>query len=93
MTTTRDTIRSARLDRGIVARRVAASLGVSEIAIRKLENGQDAITGEWLVRLASFYGVSVDSLRGDADEDARDAKECQAWQTEHEQWVARWRGI
>jgi hypothetical protein len=66
---------------------------VSETVIRKLENGQDAMTDEWLARFASVYGVSIDRLRGDADDDAQDAIERQAWQADYEQWVAKWRGI
>jgi transcriptional regulator with XRE-family HTH domain len=93
MTTTRDTVRRARYDLGLTAHKVANALGVSETVIRKLENGQDAMTDEWLARFASVYGVSIDRLRGDADDDAQDAIERQAWQADYEQWVAKWRGI
>ncbi len=57
-------IRSLREDRDLRQRELAAVLNVSQNTYSQYENGVIELTAENLVRLADFYGVSVDYLLG-----------------------------
>ena len=55
-------LRGIREDRDIKQREVAAVLGVSQNTYSQYETGVIALTAEVLIKLADYYGVSVDYL-------------------------------
>lgn len=55
-------LRGIREDRDIKQREVADILGVSQNTYSQYENGVIALTAEVLIRLADYYGVSIDYL-------------------------------
>ena len=55
-------LRGIREDRDIKQREVAQILNVSQNTYSQYENGVISLTAEVLVKLADFYGVSVDYL-------------------------------
>ena len=55
-------IRALREDRDIKQREIAEYLGVSQNTYSQYENGIIAYTDQVLIKLADFYGVSVDYL-------------------------------
>lgn len=61
-------IRNIREDRDIRQRQVAKYLNVSQNTYSQYENGVISLSAETAVRLAEFYGTSVDYLLGLTDE-------------------------
>ena len=61
-------IRNIREDRDIRQRQVAEFLNVSQNTYSQYENGVISLSAETAVRLAEFYGTSVDYLLGLTDE-------------------------
>ena len=57
-------IRSLREDNDYRQRELAAVLNVSQNTYSQYENGVIELTADNLIRLADFYGVSVDYLLG-----------------------------
>lgn len=57
-------IRSLREDNDYRQRELAGVLNVSQNTYSQYENGVIELTAETLIRLADFYGVSVDYLLG-----------------------------
>lgn len=57
-------IRSLREDNDYRQRELAAVLNVSQNTYSQYENGVIELTADNLIRLAEFYGVSVDYLLG-----------------------------
>ena len=55
-------IRALREDRDIKQREIAEILGVSQNTYSQYENGVIAFTDQVLLKLADYYGVSVDYL-------------------------------
>lgn len=55
-------IRALREDRDIKQREIAEVLGVSQNTYSQYETGVIAYTDQVLLKLADFYGVSVDYL-------------------------------
>jgi len=55
-------LRGIREDRDIKQREVADILGVSQNTYSQYENGVIALTAEVLIKLADYYGVSIDYL-------------------------------
>ena len=57
-------IKNLREDRDLRQREVAALLNVSQNTYSQYENGVIELTASNLIKLAEFYGVSVDYLLG-----------------------------
>ncbi len=57
-------IRSLREDNDYKQKEIAAILNVSQNTYSQYENGIIELTAENLIKLADFYGVSVDYLLG-----------------------------
>ena len=57
-------IRALREDRDLTQAAVAAMLGMSQTGYSKYETGENDIPTAILIKLADFYGVSVDYLLG-----------------------------
>lgn len=55
-------IRDLREDRDLKQRELAEILGVSQNTYSQYETGVIALTDQILIKLADFYGVSVDYL-------------------------------
>lgn len=55
-------LRGIREDRDIKQREVAEILGVSQNTYSQYETGVIALTAEVLIKLADYYGVSIDYL-------------------------------
>ena len=55
-------LRGIREDRDIKQREIAEILNVSQNTYSQYENGVISLTADVLVKLADFYGVSVDYL-------------------------------
>lgn len=60
-------IKSLREDSDLKQREVAAFLGVSQNTYSQCETGVIAFTDQVLMKLADFYGVSVDYLMDRTD--------------------------
>lgn len=61
-------IRNIREDRDIRQRQIAEYLNVSQNTYSQYENSVISLSAETAVRLAEFYGTSVDYLLGLTDE-------------------------
>ncbi|MGN1419820.1 MAG: helix-turn-helix domain-containing protein [Acutalibacteraceae bacterium] len=61
-------VRDLREDNDLKQREVAAYLGVSQNTYSQYENGIIAFTDQVLIKLADFYGVSIDYLTDRTDE-------------------------
>ena len=57
-------LRANRASRRLTQQDVADRIGTSKESISNWENGENAINVDALVRLADFYGVSLDALVG-----------------------------
>lgn len=57
-------LRELRLQSGMSAKKLGDEIGVSDVAILNWENNVNDIKGEYLVRMAKFFGVSSDYLLG-----------------------------
>lgn len=55
-------IRELREDQDLTQAAMAEILGIAQNSYSQLENGINRWTPEYLIRLADFYGVSVDYL-------------------------------
>lgn len=55
-------LRDLREDRDLSQRQVAKILGMSQTGYSKYETGENDIPTQVLIRLAHFYGTSVDYL-------------------------------
>ena len=61
-------IRDLREDKDLTQARVAAILGVAQNTYSQYETGRIAYTDDILLKLADFYGVSVDYLLDRTDD-------------------------
>lgn len=57
-------IKDLREDRDLTQAQIAAVIKTTQQQYSKIENGKADISGEKLILLAEFYGVSVDYLLG-----------------------------
>ncbi|MEY2727709.1 MAG: LexA repressor [Planctomycetota bacterium] len=64
-------IRQARQARGISLRGLAAQIGIHFSHLSKIENGQDQIGRQSLVRLSEILGLDADVLLGEAGHQGR----------------------
>ncbi len=55
-------IRDLREDKDLPQREVAKVLGLSQQQYSRVENEEAEVTGEFLVKLANFYKVSIDYI-------------------------------
>ncbi len=55
-------VRALREDRDLKQREIADMLGVSQNTYSQYETGMIAFTDQVLIKLADFYGVSIDYL-------------------------------
>lgn len=62
MKTLGDTLKSARKEKGLILRKVAAKVDIDQSLISKFEKNERKPTMEQLVRLAKFYGLSERKL-------------------------------
>ena len=60
-------LRALREDRDLRQKDLAAVLNVSQNTYSQYENGVIALTAEVLIKLADYYGVSVDYLLDQTD--------------------------
>ena len=60
-------IRELREDRDITQKQIAQVLGMSQTGYSKYETGENDIPTHVLIKLADYYGVSVDYLLGRTD--------------------------
>lgn len=65
-----ETIRNLRIDKGLTQREVADYLNVKQNTYSQYEIGVLNYPIDVLIKLADFYGVSVDYLLGRTDVDA-----------------------
>lgn len=68
-------IRDLREDRDLTQTQVAKMLSMSQTGYSKYETGENDIPTAILIRLARFYGTSVDYLLGEAEEPRRYPKQ------------------
>lgn len=64
-------IRDLREDRDMNQSQVAKILGMSQTGYSKYETGENDIPTGILIKLAAFYGVSIDYLLGQTDNPER----------------------
>ncbi len=64
-------IRDLREDRDLNQTQVATILGMSQTGYSKYETGENDIPTEILIKLADFYGVSIDFLLGQTNNPKR----------------------
>lgn len=57
-------LRQLRTDAKLSASQLGKIIGVSDVAIINWENNINDIKGEYIVRLAKYFGVSTDYLLG-----------------------------
>lgn len=57
-------LKELRAESGLSAMALGKSIGVSDMAILRWENGKSDITGEKLKKLAEFFNVTTDYLLG-----------------------------
>lgn len=57
-------VRELRLEKGLNQTSVAKTLGMSQTGYSKYETGENDIPTEILIKLARFYGTSVDYILG-----------------------------
>ena len=60
-------LRSLREDRDLNQTQVAGILGMSQTGYSKYETGENDIPTAVLIKLARFYGTSIDYLLGETD--------------------------
>lgn len=68
-------IRDLREDRDLTQTQVAKMLSMSQTGYSKYETGKNDIPTAILIRLARFYGTSVDYLLGETEEPRRYPKQ------------------
>ena len=64
-------IRNLREDRDLSQTKVAKMLGMSQTGYSKYETGENDIPTAILIKLARFYGTSVDYLLGETNQKKR----------------------
>ncbi len=64
-------IRDLREDRDLNQTKVAEMLGMSQTGYSKYETGENDIPTDVLIKLARFYGTSIDYLLGETDQKER----------------------
>lgn len=64
-------IRDLREDRDLTQQTVARALGITQRKYSYLETETQPLTDELLVRLADYYGVSIDYILRQTDNPAR----------------------
>lgn len=64
-------IRDLREDRDLTQKELAKALSCSQQVYSNYELGQRDIPTELLIRLARFYGTSIDYLLGESDDPKR----------------------
>lgn len=64
-------IRDLREDMDLTQTKLAAMLGMSQTGYSKYETGENDIPTSVLIRLAQFYGTSIDYLLGQTDRKER----------------------
>lgn len=64
-------IRDLREDRDLNQTQVAAMLGMSQTGYSKYETGENDIPTAILIKLARFYGTSIDYLLGETNQKNR----------------------
>lgn len=57
-------VRELREDRDLKQREIAEYLNVSQNTYSQYENGVISLTAETLIKLADYYGVTVDYILG-----------------------------
>ena len=62
---------SLRAERGITQKKLAADLGLSEVAIQNYEGQRRKPAYDVLIALADYFDVSIDYLVGRSDDPAR----------------------
>ena len=60
-------IRNLREDRDLSQKQIAEILGMSQTGYSKYETGENDIPTHILIKLADFYGTSIDYLLGRSD--------------------------
>ena len=60
-------LRSLREDRDLNQTQIAKMLGMSQTGYSKYETGENDIPTAVLIKLARFYGTSIDYLLGETD--------------------------
>ena len=60
-------IRDLREDRDITQKQLAEILGMSQTGYSKYETGENDIPTQILIKLADFYGTSIDYMLGRTD--------------------------
>ena len=66
-------IRDLREDRDLTQQNVADAIGITQRKYSYIETGTQQLTAEILVKLANFYGVSVDYILRQTNNPARNA--------------------
>ena len=61
-------IRELREDRDLTQKEIALVLGMSQTGYSKYETGENDIPTQILIKLADYYGTSVDYLLGRTDQ-------------------------
>ena len=64
-------LRDLREDHDLTQTQVAKMLGMSQTGYSKYETGENDVPTAVLIKLANFYGVSVDYLLGQTSEPRR----------------------
>lgn len=64
-------IRDLREDRDMTQTQIAKMLGMSQTGYSKYETGENDIPTEILIKLARYYGTSVDYLLGESEDPQR----------------------
>lgn len=64
-------IRDLREDRDLNQTQVAKMLGMSQTGYSKYDTGENDVPTEVLIKLADFYGVSIDFLLGQTNNPKR----------------------
>ncbi len=64
-------IRDLREDRDMTQTQIAKMLGMSQTGYSKYETGENDIPTEILIKLARYYGTSIDYLLGESEDPQR----------------------
>lgn len=64
-------IRNLREDRDLSQTKIAKMLGMSQTGYSKYETGENDIPTDILIKLARFYGTSIDYLLGETNQRER----------------------
>ena len=64
-------IRDLREDRDLSQTQIAKILGMSQTGYSKYETGENDLSTAVLIKLARFYGTSIDYILGETDETKR----------------------